>query len=193
MPSLYHQEREKYEQAWAISAYTERSPAEQYLPVFIERAHAPATVLDAGAGSGKGAVALRTAGFRVTMCDCTPEGLVDEAKDIPFHEAWLWNDLRSVVSLNSGRTTFDYVFCCDVLEHVPTPLAMLAVARMLEVAKHGLFLTVRTVSDDFGHLVGHPLHLTVQPFVWWRDYLATVGRVIEARDLLIDATFWVTR
>ncbi len=191
--SIYHQEREKYDSAWMIPAYAERSPAENYLPVFLERAKAPATVLDAGTGSGKGAVVLRDAGFTVTLCDCTSEGLVDAAKDLPFREAWLWNDLRDLAPRNSGRTTFDYVFCCDVLEHVPTPLTMLAVARMLEVAKHGLFLTVRTVSDDFGHLVGHPLHLTVQPFVWWRDHLATVGRVLEARDLLIDATFWVTR
>jgi hypothetical protein len=37
------------------------------------------------------------------------------------------------------------------------------------------------------------LHQTVQPFTWWRDSLKELGTIVEARDLLTDAAFLVTR
>jgi hypothetical protein len=31
----------------------------------------------------------------------------------------------------------------------------------------------------------------VQSFIWWRDSLAELGRVADARDLITSATFYV--
>lgn len=194
MSSLVTHEREKYQTAWAIEAYAKNSPGAQLVGMFRDMAGADGgTVLDAGCGSGKGALALHAAGFDVTMCDLTPDGVVPEAQELPFVATALWDALTPVAYMAHGRNVFDYVYCCDVLEHVPTPFTMLVVARLLDVAHCGVFLSISTVPDQFGSFVGEQLHRTVQPFVAWRDQLGTIGRVVEARDLLASACFYVVR
>jgi hypothetical protein len=110
--------------------------------------------------------------------------LVDDARDFDFHSACLWHDLSHV-----GR--FDWVYCTDVLEHIPPQFTMLAIDQMLRVAKEGLFLTVSLVPDSFGVWAGKSLHQTVQPFQWWKDSLKELGTVTEARDLISNAVFVV--
>jgi 2-polyprenyl-3-methyl-5-hydroxy-6-metoxy-1,4-benzoquinol methylase len=192
-PSLLQAERATYAQMWALDAYATHAPGERYLPIFLDMAHpgAGAAVLDAGTGSGKGGLALQQAGFDVRLCDLTPAGLVDEARALPFFEQVLWEPLALRRYL-FGRKV-DWVYCTDVLEHIPTAFTMLVVSRLLEVARHGVFLSVSLQPDVFGAWVGTALHQTVQPFLWWKTQLEAVGRVVEARDLLGNAVFLVTR
>lgn len=194
--SLLEHEREAYTHAFAVDRYSVYSPGEQYLPLFCEMAgiqsheHHRYTVLDAGTGSGKGALALKHAKFMVTACDFV-DGRVPEARDVHFKEITsLWDDLRSQLGyLRGGR--IDYVYCTDVLEHIPPEFTMLTVRRLLDVCTRGVFLTIALVPDAFGYQVGRPLHQCVMPYVWWRDHLNTVGRVKEARDLILNAAFLV--
>lgn len=190
---LATQERDTYEQMWALPGYAAHSPGEEMAPIFraiVERFdgarhwHA-SSVLDAGTGSGKGAVALAAAGFHVTLCDLTADGLVPEAQRFPFHRAVLWEDVRRTVGAH------DYVYCCDVLEHIPPTFTMLTVSRLLSVARHGLFLSIGLTPDTWGHWVGTALHQSVQSFVQWRDQLAALGEVVEARDLLTRGVYFV--
>jgi SAM-dependent methyltransferase len=182
MSTILASERETYAQMWsAVEDYSAHAPGEQYLPLFLQVAQPPASVLDAGTGSGKGALALICNGFAVKACDFTDAGYRGE---VPFEQACLWSDLSHV-----GR--FDWVYCTDVLEHIPPQFTMLAIDQMLKVAKQGLFLTVSLVPDSFGVWAGKSLHQTVQPFTWWKDSLAEVGTVVEARDLISNAVFVV--
>ena len=186
-------ERDLYERAWAVPAYAELSPGVQMLPLFQQVAPLSTmrgtSVLDAGTGSGKGALALAEAGYTVRACDVTAAGLVPEFVEhqpaIPFAEVALWDDVARVMGFS------DWVYCTDVLEHVPLPLTMLVVHRLLQVARRGLFLSIALVPDQFGAWVGQPLHLSVQSFTDWRDQLRTVGRLIEARDLLMSGVYVV--
>lgn len=176
--SLRQVERETYEAIWALPAYAERSPGEQYLPLFLDMAHPDRrdSFLDAGCGAGKTALALVAQGYPdVRLCDLTDAGLSDEARTLPFDTACLWEPLMWRV---------DWVICTDVLEHIPTPFTMLVVSRLLEVAKKGVFLSISLMPDQFGAWVGKPLHQTVQTFAQWRDQLAALGRVTACRDLL---------
>jgi SAM-dependent methyltransferase len=184
--SLLDTERATYETVWSsVEGYAQHSPGEQYLPLFLQVAQPPATVLDAGTGSGKGAAALRREFFDVQMCDVTDAGLIDDVKyDVLFSRTCLWHNLSKL-----GR--FDWVYCTDVLEHIPPQFTMLAIEQMLRVAKEGLFLTVSLVPDSFGVWAGKSLHQTVQPFTWWRDSLEELGTVTEARDLISNAVFVV--
>jgi SAM-dependent methyltransferase len=191
MSTILASERETYAQMWsAVEDYSAHAPGEQYLPLFLQVVGDDrGSVLDAGTGSGKGAVALYKEGFDVVACDVTDAGLVDEFKNpelaaIPFYPACLWDDLSFI-----GRPA--YVYCTDVLEHIPPQFTMLAIYQMLQVARKGLFLTVSLVPDSFGVWAGKSLHQTVQPFTWWKDSLAEVGTVIEARDLISNAVFVV--
>ncbi|MHA2085554.1 MAG: hypothetical protein ACXABD_17500 [Candidatus Thorarchaeota archaeon] len=64
---------------------------------------------------------------------------------------------------------------------------------LLLEACDGVFFSIAFAPDYFGRFVGEPLHLNVKPFVWWRDRLAGMGNLIEARDLLGEGVFYVTR
>ena len=70
-------------------------------------------------------------------------------------------------------------------------MTMLAIARMLEASTRGVFLSIALVPDQFGILVGRPLHLTVKPFTWWRDRIRELGTVAECRDLIDAGLFLV--
>lgn len=187
--SIVSTEKQTYEDMWgSVPTYADHSPGETELPIFLQivgdqRGH----VIDAGAGSGKGAIALQKAGFRVTMCDLTDAGLVPEAKEIPFREVTLWHSLKGITPTGS----VDWVYCTDVLEHVPTQFTMLAVEQMLRISRRGVFIGVSCMHDSFGVWAGKSLHQTVQGYLWWKDSLSELGRVSDARDLLHAATFYV--
>jgi len=178
-------ERELYSSVWAsIDDYELYSPGETYLPLFLDMiGETRGRVLDAGCGSGKGALALKAAGFDVTMCDVTADGLSPEAQDIPFTFRVLWHQLPS---------GFDYAYCCDVLEHLPTQFSMLVVARLLEAAPR-VFVSVCNVQDSAGVWIGKELHQTVKPFTWWRDSFRELATIVECRDLFDNSVFLLER
>lgn len=193
-----------YSDVWSgLDHYADTAPGQGWAGRFaaLTGAEAGATVLDAGAGSGKGALALSAQGFKVAMCDLTPEGLIETAQDLPFQQACLWHDLRPVAFLSNlalGLTlssddemAVDWVFCCDVMEHLPKEFTLLSIANMLAIARHGVFLSITFVPDNFGVMVGKPLHQTVESFVWWKERLAEIGHVVEARDCLASGVFVV--
>jgi SAM-dependent methyltransferase len=198
MPDLLAHETDLYTGIWAgVPSYGDHAPGEHYLPIFLDcvgdrrgrLTSSKGSVLDAGTGSGKGALALHRLGFRVTACDLTDAGLTDEAREtLRFRSACLWHDLRPLAPL---WQSFDWVYCTDVLEHLPPQFTMLAVSRLLEVTSLGLFLAVYLEQDSNGAWVGQPLHLTVQPFTWWRDNLKELAEVVDARDLHQAATFFL--
>jgi 2-polyprenyl-3-methyl-5-hydroxy-6-metoxy-1,4-benzoquinol methylase len=178
-------EQELYSSVWAsIDDYELYSPGETYLPLFLDMiGETRGSILDAGCGSGKGAIALKAAGFDVTMCDMTAEGLVPEAQDIPFTFRVLWHP---------SKQQYDFAYCCDVLEHIPPQFPMLVVSRLLEAAPR-VFLSVCNVQDSAGVWIGKTLHQTVQPFTWWRDSFRELATVVECRDLFDNSVFLLER
>lgn len=183
MPNVLDRERAKYDDLWLVDVYRENSPGEQLVPVFLDMAKTlpGQTVLDAGCGEGRGAVALASRGFIVDCCDFSDAGY---AAPFKFERVCLWEPMRQL-----GLR--DWVYCTDVLEHVPPTFAMLVVSRLLEVAVRGLFLSISLVPDRYGVYIGETLHETVQSFVAWRDQLSEIGRVVEARDLIITGCYMV--
>jgi SAM-dependent methyltransferase len=181
-------ERDTYAEMWEHDAYAAHSPGVEALPMFLEMAGIPTDrcmpgcVLDAGCGSGATMLALQRRGFLVRGVDLV-DVRVPEARSFAFDEGCLW-------SMDLGQTVH-YVYCADVLEHIPPEFTMLVVARLLAAATTGVFIQVSLVPDRFGVMVGRPLHLSVFPFTWWRDHLRELGRVVECRDLAFSAVFYV--
>lgn len=201
--SLQSDERRLYDETWGIDGYADFSPGEHYLPIFLDMAQphieehgSLRSVLDAGCGSGKGSIALSAHSDLVVGVDLSDAGLTDEFKDrqLPFVPACLWDDLqhtRAIATRNRSGGVFDWVYCTDVLEHIPEAFTMLVIHQLLRVSRFGLFLSISLVPDNFGVWVGRPLHLTVRDFAWWKQSLAELGTVTEARDLLNAAVFMV--
>jgi SAM-dependent methyltransferase len=186
-PDLVTAQRELYEAMWECDEYAAYAPGEQYADLFCDMTQTTmrGSVLDAGCGTGKGALALQARGFSVRLCDLTPAGLMPEAKTLPFTEACVWHDLKRQIGFA------DWVYCCDVLEHLPTAYVALAVTRLLGVARRGAFFSVALHGDAFGMWVGQPLHQTVWRFDQWRDLFNELGVVQECRDLLSTGIYLV--
>jgi hypothetical protein len=56
-----------------------------------------------------------------------------------------------------------------------------------------VFFQISTRADDFGGLIGHDLHLTIRPEVWWRNLFLAMGYEVayaahdaEACQLLVS-------
>jgi 2-polyprenyl-3-methyl-5-hydroxy-6-metoxy-1,4-benzoquinol methylase len=184
-------DRAKYEELGAVAAYSVHSPGERYAPMFCELVGVGderGTVLDAGCCTGKGGLVLAAAGFDVTLCDYTAANLAPETKHLPFKLVrTLWDrEAMRQVALHVGhwgRTTFDYAFCCDVMEHIPREFTMLTAHNLMAITRHGAFFSIALTPDGYGAWVGRQLHETVESFVWWRDRLKEFGTLEDARDL----------
>jgi 2-polyprenyl-3-methyl-5-hydroxy-6-metoxy-1,4-benzoquinol methylase len=215
-PPLRHlakHEREKYEKAWAIPEYHTFSPAMNIMPLFkamVKKPKRPTgkgkpaqklenyalpTLLDIGAGTGRASEHLAEAGWSVTMLDHVR---VNKDCELPFIKAnifgnWPSNKIgvRKIASPGQWSYPFDQGFCCDVMEHIP-PEQVDAALNNIATRCQRMFFSINFHKDHFGTQVGHPLHLTVQPFMWWVKKLEEFGSVKAARDLMGEGVFDVT-
>jgi SAM-dependent methyltransferase len=185
MATIAQREAALYEDVWSLPKYHDYSPGLVAIPRFerLTGAKAPASVADFGCGAGVAGVALAERGYRVTLVDHTPAGLVPAAKALEFHERSLWRFPSCYV---------DYGFCVDVLEHLPTEMTSLTIHQMTCATKT-LYLEVSTVPDVLGVMVGQTLHKTVQPFGWWLALCREIGQVTQAVDLMERAAYVIER
>ena len=173
-------ESAKYSSIWSVSRYHDFSPGEQYAPIFAAQFEPDksVTIIDAGCGAGAGGRALKDLGYtNVTFLD-----LVSVTKEAPFVQTALWD--------NWGTPLSDWVFCCDVLEHIPTEYVGLVLHR-IRIQCAQAFLSIGLTDDAFGKVIRDELHLTVKPFDWWRDFLKEFGEVEDARDLGVTGMYHV--
>ena len=200
MQSIQQKEAEVYTELWSsVPSYRRVSPGERYADLFHAIVNDPgATVLDAGCGEGKGMDALAAHGYQMCGIDLTDAGWATHTHPYPFVTGTIWHDLRPVVYLFhvSKPEVFrpdgvDYVYSCDVFEHLPEQFTMLAAQRLLEVTKKGVFLSIMHQQEIYGSWVGRRLHLTVKPFVWWRDAFREIAEVVEARDMMERGVFYL--
>jgi SAM-dependent methyltransferase len=181
-------ERDKYAELWSdVPEYREYSPGlenvERFLQVMQPRARA--SLIDIGCGTGQAGLKFAEFGFEVSWIDITAAGLHPDVPRQRFIEQELWGGWARRQWLG-----YDYGFCCDVMEHVPTEYTMLALDRIISVCRTTWF-QIALVPDQFGLVIDQPLHLTVRPFRWWLDHLRTLGRVLDARDLCGSALYVV--
>jgi len=166
---IVEKEREKYQAAWGLADYHKVSPGEKYADIFATYADPESKVLDLGCGAGAGGNALEKLGYKVTFCDLDNWGNVK-----PFIKSCIWE-------LPHFTTRWEWIYCCDVLEHIPSEFIALSLDK-IRVNSPNAFLSIGLTEDHFGKVIGEPLHLTVRPFTWWRDFLKEFGEVENARD-----------
>ena len=183
-------ERAKYEDIWQLPAYAENSPGDKRSTLFGQIANPSLgdTLIDLGCGKGVGGKKLESLyGVDVTYLDITRAG---DGSVEPFLKQPLWEPIPPI---KGGRRTwqYNYGYCVDVMEHIPTEFTMLAVRNMLAVCKY-VFFGVSFLPDYFGPaFVGQQLHLTIKDFTWWRDHFSEMGQLLDGRDLLGSGVYYV--
>lgn len=194
-------EVEKYAALWSdVPEYRNWSPGLANVERFISimQPQPGESLIDIGCGEGKAGLKFREHGLDVWWLDITDAALDPSIPRERFTCAPAWSQWQ--VPRKAMRTPmivpedakFSYGLSCDMIEHLPTEYTMLAVDRMLRVCRK-LWLQVGIKEETFGHAIGHELHLTVRPFTWWRDRIASLGTLLEARDLCDKALFIAQR
>ena len=169
--------RKLYERLWDDSNYRVYSPGEEALPIFHQLVHKKGTLVDIGCGTGRAGQALAERGFEVTLMDFASNA---PEVDLPFRRGSIF-----------GRWPgdYDYGYCCDVMEHLEPDRVERALKAIFRHCRK-VFFTIHFGPDNFGETVGHPLHLTQQCFVWWRDLISRHARLYNARDLIGMGSFY---
>lgn len=183
-----------YEKLWSMRGYRKVAPGEQAVETFVKvaAAAAGARIVDLGCGSGRASLKLASScQMNVTMVDFAGNCLDDEVAAalaagthaLRFVEADLTKPLP---------VTAQYGFCTDVMEHIPPDKVDDVLDNCLAAAEH-VFFQICTVEDTFGRAIGHPLHLTVQPYEWWLEQLGRRGCVIHwSESQGVNALFYVS-
>ena len=167
-------ERRKYERMWTeIPNYRTNSPGEKLVAQFLREAawNKGDTLIDCGAGTGRASKRLADAGLNVLMVDITRTA-TDDGIDLPFFAACLWE-----LPLPVLNQRFDWVYCCDVLEHIPTEHVDETLDGLQAMTGKGAFLQIALFNDGFGQRIGQPLHLTVKPAAWWLEKVEKRWRI----------------
>ena len=173
-------EQAKYEKAWAHPRYGDYSPGEAMLPAFRQMVRKRGTLVDIGCGCSRATKLLEDAGWDVTGVD-----FVDAREtDVPF--------MKRDLTKWRPRKRWDMGYCCDVMEHIPPEDVDVVLANIMRACER-CFFSIHFEQDVFGELIGEHLHLTVQPFTWWRDKLSEHGTLAQARDLIGMGVFLLVR
>lgn len=164
-------EQSKYEKMWSFDDYRERSPGMRFLNDALKRLQMPpgASVVDLGCGTGRVSAELQRLGFDVTAVDIANNAC--QEFDGNFVAACLW-DLPEMLP------HFEYGFCADVLEHIPTE----RIDQCLEnIARHTgtVYFQIANFYCHMGDRIGESLHLTVKPVGWWAQRLQHVFDVVD--------------
>lgn len=185
-----------YENVWGHGVYRATAPGEHLVEQFIKLANPQRhhKVIDFGCGTGRGALKInKYTGAKVLMLDFAGNCLDPEVKKKTVLAAddnddgfrFMRHDLREPCPEYA-----DFGYCTDVLEHIEPDDVDAVLAGILGSAKY-VFLAISTVPDHMGALVGEPLHLTVQPFSWWKERLAKWVKVEWSQDAEVAALFYV--
>jgi len=188
--TIVESERAKYAELWSdVPDYRVHSPGQENVARFMEimQPSPDETLLDIGCGTGVAGLEFKQLGMNVSWLDITDAGLLPDVPHARFINAPLWTRWD-----RHWKHGFDYGFCCDVMEHIPTEYSMLVIDRIVSTCRTTWF-QITLVPDQFGATIGQPLHLTVRPFGWWLERLKATGTVVDARDLCEQALFIVEK
>lgn len=196
---LTKDEKAKYEAMWNIPSYRNISPGylftTSFFDVFKDQIMPGDSITDFGCGTGFATLPFLEKDLTVHLVDIAPNALSDKIAaltllkpdKVQFTEACLW-DLPNEISPS------DWIYCMDVLEHIPPKKIDAVLAQMASRTKKGGALQVFLKNEPFGDLIGETLHLTIKPLPWWIKKINTYFKIEKINTLVynIRYTLFVT-
>jgi ubiquinone/menaquinone biosynthesis C-methylase UbiE len=196
MDTLYLQEKQKYEKMWSCDLYRQRSPGflltTFFLHYFQGRITPRDTLIDFGCGTGAASLFFFEKGLSVTLVDIADNCLSDDVKktikknrsDFTFIQATLWD-------LPYSLQPTDWIYCIDVLEHLPTKQVLPSLAAMAKKTKKGGALQLFLEDESMGDLVGETLHLTLRPLDWWLKQISAFWPIEHVQEIIPNVRYCV--
>ena len=160
-------EREKYSRCYRDPNYKMGQGRAREIAKDIALIPAGSTYLDVGCGRGESIRLAESFGIVATGLELVP---------------YLCNE--SVVEGNIGElpfedSSFEYVSCYDVVEHLPTEQVDEALSELFRVASKWVFITTNDKSS-IHNVCGDNLHLTRKPRDWWEQKISPLCNSLES-------------
>src|SRR5690348_11534476 len=173
-----------YKSMWNGPQYRHKSPGMRKVMMLLHSAarEPDDTLIDLGCGMGECGNFLSKY-FDVTLLDIVPEAV--EYPELKFIEANMWELY--------GLKKFDWIFCSDVVEHIPPEYVEVTLNGMASITRKGGLISVCHLESDgadFGMDVG-PLHLSVHPREWWQAKVEERWQLREYQTDWKETTFIV--
>ncbi len=183
-------EKAKYDLIWSqYPSYRDCSPGEVFAPFFLRYFSSELkpvqSIIDFGCGTGRAANAFIAQHLDVRLVDFSPHCLDEQIsalvhlcpESLSFTEACLWK-------LPETLKAAEWIYCCDVLEHIPQRRINQVLKGMAERMKLGGYLSICLQEDLSGKQLGFPLHLTVKDRTWWLKKLSNYFTVLKEDPIL---------
>ncbi len=183
-------EKAKYDLIWSqYPSYRDCSPGEVFASYFLRYFSAEfkngQTIIDFGCGTGRVSKSFIAKNLNVKLIDLSPHALDEQITHlvhlcpecISFTEACLWE-------LPETLQIADWIYCCDVLEHIPPKKVNQVLKGMSERTKRGGYLSICLQEDLSGKQLGFPLHLTIKDRNWWLKKLSRYFTILKEDPIL---------
>lgn len=193
---LHLQEKMKYEKMWNQDLYRQRSPGLLLTTFFLyhiqNRIKVGDSILDFGCGTGAASLLFFEKGFDVTLIDIANNCLNPQARNLAenktskfeFIEASLWDLPQNVNSC-------DWIYCIDVLEHLPESKVIPALQAMAKKTKKGGALQVFLEDETLGESIGEKLHLTIYPLNWWVEKISSFWEIEHIQEIIPNVRYCI--
>lgn len=196
LEELHLQEKIKYEKMWNQELYRKRSPGLLLATFFLyhiqDRVKVGDSILDFGCGTGAASLLFFEKGLDVTLVDIANNCLSPIARDLvqnktakfKFIEASLWD-------LPQDLNPCDWIYCIDVLEHLPEPKLMEALQSMAKKTKKGGALQVFLEDETMGESIGEKLHLSIYPLNWWIEKISSFWKIEHVQEIIPNLRYCI--
>ena len=82
-----------------------------------------------------------------------------------------------------------WIYCCDVLEHIPEEKIDKVLAQMAERMRYGGYFSICLQEDLAGKQLGHSLHLNVKGKEYWEEKISQFFQIVGVDAVADDLYF----
>ena len=183
---------------WAHEFYRLLSPgckaASLFLETFKKEIKPGDSLTDLGCGTGRAALSFFEIDLKVHLVDIADNCLEEKIATLmllspdrlSFTQASLWE-------LPDSVQQSDWIYCVDVLEHLPREKVETALKLLASKTKKGGLIQVFHEEESFGTFIDETLHLTIETQQWWTEKISSCWELLAVITIvpLIRTTYIV--